>query len=76
MYHVLIQSTADRAYESALAASLATNKAATRKCELLAAEVEKLQSKLVKVSQEGAEQEEIIGMLQHQIQEGKDVQVN
>jgi hypothetical protein len=37
---------------------------------LLTLEVEKLQSKLNKVSLEGAEQEEIIGMLQHQIQEG------
>ena len=37
----------------------------------MTSEVEKLQSKLNKVSLEGAEQEEIIGMLQHQIQEGK-----
>ena len=66
-----LQSSADKAYESALAASMATTKAATKKAEAATAELEKLQSKYNKSVQEGTEQEEIIVMLQQQIQKGK-----
>jgi hypothetical protein len=50
---------------------MATTKAATKKAETAAAELEKLQSKYNKSVQEGTEQEEIIVMLQQQIQKGE-----
>jgi hypothetical protein len=50
---------------------MATTKAATKKAESAAAELEKLQSKYNKSVQEGTEQEEIIVMLQQQIQKGE-----
>jgi hypothetical protein len=50
---------------------MATTKAATKKAESAAAELEKLQSKYNKAVQEGTEQEEIIVMLQQQIQKGE-----
>lgn len=67
---VLHQSSADKAYEAALAASMATTKAATKKVETVTAELEKLQAKYNKVVKEGTEQDEIIVMLQQQIQQG------
>lgn len=66
-----MQTTTDKAYESAMSAAMATNKAATKKAETLSMDLDKLQYKLSKLTQEGAEQEEIIGMLQQQIVEGE-----
>ena len=54
-----------------MSAAMATNKAATKKAETLSMDLDKLQYKYSKLTQEGAEQEEIIGMLQQQIQEGE-----
>ena len=63
-------STAGKAYESVLSTSLAANKAATKKAELLAQELGLLQIKYDRALKEGSEQEEIIVMLQQQRQEG------
>ncbi len=57
-----MQNTTDKAYESAMSAAMATNKAATKKAETLSMDLDKLQYKFSKLTQEGAEQEEIIGM--------------
>ena len=62
---------AGRAYESVLTASLATNKATTKRVEMLTQELESLQRKYDRAIKEGSEQEEIIVMLQQQRQEGE-----
>ena len=60
-------------YESVLSTSLAANKAATKKAEMLAQELGLLQIKYDRAVKEGSEQEEIIVMLQQQRQEGTEV---
>ena len=63
-------STAGKVYESVLSTSLAANKAATKKAEMLTQELGLLQIKYDRAVKEGSEQEEIIVMLQQQRQEG------